>query len=201
MFDGVVVTCIALPISSLLILLVPRFHPLLQLWVNATTFAHFAVDTLAAEVAADPLLSGGASGNGQSRGTQAGLGWVLKSLTPTHRKILAALLELGGESRGSDNDESDKAGEDGRTAVEGVADTGAADDDWDGAGAAAPPVATVAFDDLLEECRQALLLTKDSQLRTHLVELTDHALVAVKGHAVGLLVPPKRLRAALQTLA
>ena len=159
------------------------------MWLNATTFAPFGAE-LAYAASCDPILGGGAAGGaGGGAGTKAGLTWVLKSLTPTHRRVLAILADHGENDgaaaaaavAGPDDDEADRAAD-------------------DGPGGARAVRAAVQFDYLLEECRSSLLLSNDLQLRTHLVELTDHALVATSGTVVQLLVPPARLLEVLGTM-
>ncbi|RYG56253.1 hypothetical protein EON66_03345 [archaeon] len=118
------------------------------------------------------------------RRTQVGLQYVLRSLTPNHHQLLRLLLELcrsvGRAAAAAEGDVFDQG-----THVALVDDN------------AATPVA---FEALLAECRDAMLLTNDSALRAYLVELVDHQLVTRNGPLVQLRIRPSELTAALATL-
>ena len=162
---------------------------------------------MAFEAEEDPLLAagraaaaaaGGAAGDGTT--TSGGLAWVLKSLTPAHHKILGMVLELSGCAVDASEGEGDSGNGGAGGPDGGDDDFDDDDDDIDGRGAGARGTAlpSVGFDALLEECAASLLLSKDAQLRAHLVELMDHALLAVRGNTVELRVRPKTLSRALK---
>ena len=61
-----------------------------------------------------------------------------------------------------------------------------------------PAFSLLSFDELFNNCVEALLLSTDLQLRACLVELCDHDLVNVQGGTVKLLESPERISIALK---
>ena len=162
-------------------------------WIPATTYLPYSQDELAWLELSDGREGGGAS-------TKTGLMWVLRSLTPALRKILRLIMDLatggggGGNSNGAGG--GDAEADDDEDYVEG-ADAGSSKKGAKSASASGGGFGSVAFDALLEACRDELILNTDTQLRQHLVELHDHELTAGRGARVVLLSPPDKLKEAL----
>ena len=140
------------------------------LWHNTTTFQPYALEMTHVDAVV----------KGKSDLSTSGLSFVLQSLTPNHRGILKVLAEyqLGQWQAAASSTVA------GAAVASGSGD--AYDEDGDGegggggAGSTTATVIGVEFAKLLELCVDKLLVATDSALRTHLVELKDHKLVATR---------------------
>ncbi len=86
---------------------------------------------------------------------------------------------------------TEMAGAGGNGQAEDHVDSADEADDHDGAAVSkkVAPNVTIQFEAVLEACKDELLLSSDVALRTHLVELCDHQLLALRGASIQVLVP------------